>query len=123
MPAAGVRPGDAMTLTLYYQAQGVITADYTRFVHLYSSQLGMAAQQDGTPQDGQNPTWTWVKGEIVVDRVKLQISAQASAGIYTLTSGFYDQSANGARLPIYTANGTRFPGDEATLTEVKIRGR
>jgi len=122
-PAAGVRPGDDITLTLYYQAQALTATDYTRFVHLYSQQLGMAAQQDGIPQDGHNPTWTWVKGETIVDRVRLQVSQQAAPGIYALGSGLYDRSAAGVRLPAYTAGGARYAGDEVALAEIKILSR
>ena len=121
-PAGGVRPGDAITLTLHFQAQVSGVADYSRFVHLYSPQLGMAAEQDGIPQDGHNPTWTWTKGETIVDRVRLQVSQQATPGLYALGSGLYDQSAAGVRLPAYTQV-TRHAGDEVTLAEIKILSR
>jgi hypothetical protein len=49
MPPAGLRPGSALTLTLYYRATARTPGDYTCFVQLYSPVLGMVAQQDSLP--------------------------------------------------------------------------
>ena len=81
---AALQPGGTFTVTLYYQASGPAPRDYTRFLHLFGPTTGEAgtplvdaAQQDGYPAAGANPTGSWVPGETVVDPVHLTVSKGA----------------------------------------------
>ncbi len=94
-----VKPGDVITLTLVYKAKTAAPVDYTRFIHVHSSALGMAAQQDAPPLSGGNPTTTWVAGEEIVETVVLSIAPDAQPGEYTIWFGMYDP-ANGERVPL-----------------------
>lgn len=110
--------GDPLTVTLYYRATQPTTVNYTRFLHLYSDEHGMAVQQDGVPQDGLNPTWTWQSDEVVADTVVLTIPPDTTPGIYTLYNGFYTRP-RGERLPL-TEQGQPIPDNRAPLATITI---
>lgn len=120
IPAAGLHPGDRFAITLYYRSETTTKADYTRFLHVYNPVAGMAAQFDSPPQNGNNPTWSWVAREVIMDRVDLQVAAQAKPGPYTLYLGFYEPKANGARLGVHGGNGKPLPDNQVPLTTVEI---
>ena len=82
LPAAGLRAGSQISVTLYYRANAVTDLDLTRFAQLYSPELGMAAQQDSPPAQGGNPTWSWVPGELIADAVVLTVAPEARPGPY-----------------------------------------
>jgi hypothetical protein len=119
VPEVGLRPGSQFKLTLYFRNDAPTKVDYTRFVHLFDADLGMAAQRDSKPQDGNNPTWSWVPGEVIVDRVTLEVAEDARAGAYTLRVGLYDPST-GTRIPILDEAGTSLPDGQAVLTTLPV---
>ncbi len=120
LPAGGPRAGDQLTVTLYYRSRAAVAANYTRFLHLYNPQLGMAAQADALPQEGDNPTWAWVPGEVIVDHVRLDVAAGATPGTYHLLTGLYDTQAAGARLPLYDSQNRPLPDAQADLAQVVV---
>ena len=121
LPGAGLQPGGQFTLTLYYQGQNSIDTDLTQFIHLFDPAMGMAAQHDAPPLNGANPTSTWQPGEIVVDRFTLQISEDASPGVYTLGTGMYNL-LDGIRVPVTDAVGRPLPDYIAPLTKLYVEG-
>ena len=112
-----LEPGTPFTLTLNYASLGPAPLDYIRFVQLYSPEHGIIAQIDTTPQNGINPTSTWVNDEIIVDEVELSVAHTAPAGSYQLLVGFYNP-ADGLRLPLFAADGQRLQNDQILLREV-----
>ena len=119
LPAGGLRAGDSVTLTLYYQAAQATAVDLTRFVHVYDPALGLAAQADSQPQSGRNPTSAWQPGEQVVEHVVLTISPAAKPGRYQLLLGFYDP-ANGSRLAVLDAANQSLPDGRLPITTVTL---
>nr|MCU0509317.1 hypothetical protein [Anaerolineae bacterium] len=119
LPEGGVSPGDAFTATLFFRADGPAALPYTRFLHFWSPELGMAAQADSEPAGGRNPTWAWTRGETVVDVVRLTVAADAQPGAYQLRAGLYDP-ASGARVPLRTREGEPLPDDIATLGTIEV---
>jgi len=117
--SATVRPGDVITLTLYYQANASASVDYTRFIHVHSPTLGMATQQDAPPLDGGNPTSSWVAGEQIVETVVLPIPLDAQPGEYTIWFGMYDPG-NGARAPLHDASGQPLQDNQFKLSVITI---
>lgn len=115
-----VRAGEQFTVTLYYRSDHSTRTNYTRFLHLFSDELGMAAQQDGLPQQGVNPTTVWRMGEIIADPVTLTVPPVTAAGVYTLYTGLYDAQAGGERLPL-TSRGEPLADNRAVLTQVTVR--
>ena len=119
LPETGLQAGSQISLTLYYRANAATDQDLTRFAQLYSSELGMAAQQDSPPAQGANPTWAWVPGEEVSDTVTLTVSEDASPGKYTLQVGLYTPS-DGTRLPVRDRAGNPLPDGQVVLTELAL---
>jgi hypothetical protein len=116
--ASTVRVGEALTLTLYYQSERTTPGDYTRFVHLYDAQGNLVTQSDSPPQGGVNPTWSWVRGETVVDPVTVQLPPEAAPGAYTLYTGLYNP-ADGVRVPL-TVDGQPLPDNRINLATVTV---
>ena len=115
-----IRPGSTISLTLYMRSDSAVSRDYTQFVHLHSAEKGMAAQHDGQPAAGTNPTSAWVPGEIIVDSMALPIREDAPAGEYQLRIGFYDALDGAARLPVIDDAGNPLPDAQIILRIVPI---
>lgn len=105
LPAASAAPGDTLTFTLYWQADGPTLRPYTVFNHLLDERGELAAQQDNWPVQGQWPPTCWQPGEIVSDRYQIEVPPDMPPGTYTLVTGLYDARDN-RRLP--TAAGREF---------------
>jgi hypothetical protein len=119
LPEEGLRPGSQFVLTLYFDVQTESPQDLTRFVHLIDPGFGMAAQVDSQPDDGKNPTWSWISGETVVDPVRLTLATDARPGVYSLRVGLYDP-ATGVRVPLRDRAGVPLPDDQVILTELQV---
>ncbi len=136
-PAAGGRPpagmpliirtGEALEVTLYWQAQEPLEQSYKVFVHLlgevYNPATGnrLWGQQDNIPGQGAYPTTGWAVGEVVADRYTVTLQADAPPGDYLLEIGLYD-ATTGERLPVLDAAG--HPQDDRIILEtVRAIGR
>ncbi len=117
--ANDVRPGAALTVTLYWRVLGEATADYTVFVHAVSSDGQVWGQSDAWPDGGMAPTMTWVAGEIIVDAHSFELGGATPAGTYDLYVGLYD-AGSGVRVPLYE-RGTRIPDDRARVGTFAVR--
>jgi len=112
LPEGSVQPGEALHLTLYWQALVDVDRDYSVFVHLVDDDGLIAAQRDSYPAGGNAITSHWPVGAVIPDRHVIQIPSIAPAPSQTrLLVGLYDYDS-GARLP--TADG----GDSVTLGTV-----
>jgi hypothetical protein len=114
-----VHRGSEITLTLYFRSDAATPTNYTRFVHLYDPQLGMAVQADSPPTGGINPTSAWLPGEVIVDRVPLTIAQDAAPGVYTLRVGLYDPS-DGTRVPVEDRTGNLLADAQVVLMDLRI---
>lgn len=83
-----LRPGDSLTVTLYWQARGAVQKDYTTFVHLLDSDFQTNGGHDAAPQPG---TLNWARGQIITDTHTFQVSSAARPGVYQLEIGLYTQ--------------------------------
>jgi hypothetical protein len=101
-----LRAGDALTVTLYWQALARIPEDYKVFVHLVGpgSEERIAAQSDNVPLDGTWPTWAWEPGHTVQDVTRLDLPADLSPGKYELRAGLY-RASDGSRVPVQGPDG------------------
>lgn len=84
------RPGEALTLTLLWQADQPVGHDYTVFTHLLDGRHNQVAGQDNPPVNGQYPTSEWLKDEPVIDTYRLQLPPDLASGDYHLAIGLYD---------------------------------
>ncbi len=116
LPTAGIAAGQALSLTLHWQATGTANRAYTVFVHLLGPDDRPRGFGDAEPAAGRLPTTGWLAGEYLADPHVLRVAADAPAGHYRLAVGLYDP-ATGQRLP--TAAGA----DQVILGEqILVRG-
>ena len=109
-------PGDTLTVTLAWRAEGSPTTSYHVFLHLIGPQGQMVTQSDSIPAGWSRPTTGWVIGEYIVDEHTLVIPPDAPTGMYSLVAGMYDPG-NGTRLTD--------PGgaDAVTLAALSVEGQ
>ncbi len=115
-----VRPGDVLSVTLTWRADGRPSRGYTVFVHLISESGQIATQGDGPPQGGEYPTSFWDAGERIADTHILTIPPDAPPGQYRLYLGLYVLET-GERLPILDANGQIIADHMVWPTPIVIR--
>jgi hypothetical protein len=93
-----VQPGDVLALTLYWQAVGPPSHDYTVFVHLLGMHERVIAQRDAAPGLGARPTSGWAPDEVIADPYLLALPEIAYAPDEAVWEvGLYD-AATGQRL-------------------------
>jgi hypothetical protein len=84
------RPGETMTVTLYWLALQEMDENYKVFVHMADESLTrLVAQSDRWPVYNFSPTTRWQAGEIVWDRHEILIPADELGGAYQLLTGMY----------------------------------
>lgn len=81
-----VRPGEPLTVTLYWQARGPVSQSYTTFAHLLDSAEQTWGGHDAAPEP---PSTAWQPGQIVADAHPLLVSPDAPPGVYTVEIGLY----------------------------------
>ncbi|MEA3336129.1 MAG: hypothetical protein U9R25_09495 [Chloroflexota bacterium] len=103
--------GEALTITVDWQALQPVEVDYNVFVHAVDENGSRVAQWDGPPQlEGQSyPTTGWALGEIVSNVYRLEIDPGRAGDVRQIYLGLYDWQT-GQRLP---AN-----GDDKVVLEV-----
>lgn len=94
-----VKPGETLTLTLYWRAEQPVQISYSVFNHLLDAAGQLRAQRDGLPVGGRYPTTAWVPGVVVVDPYEIAIPPDLPPGWYILQSGMYEL-ASLRRLPV-----------------------
>ncbi len=113
--AGDIRPGAAISLTLYWQATAATERPLTVFVHLVDERGEIRGYGDGEPAGGRLPTTSWLAGEYLTDPHMVSVDATAPAGAYRLRIGLYD-AATGQRL--LTPEGK----DHVEVGPISVRG-
>ncbi|MBN1642435.1 MAG: glycosyltransferase family 39 protein [Anaerolineae bacterium] len=112
-------PGDAVRVTLSWEALGVSANRYKVFLHLVAPDGQIASQYDGEPGGGLNPTTRWAPEQgVFAERCGLVVPRHASAGEYHLLMGLYDLSG-APRLPVSVAGEGAV--DSIDLATVSVR--
>jgi len=83
------RPGEAVTITLYWQPQAELDFDYSSYVHLVDERGQGITQSDQQPGGHYYPTSLWRPGEVLRDRHRLTIPQDGTPGVYRLVVGMY----------------------------------
>ncbi len=85
------RPGDTLSVTLYWLPLAHLVADYKAFVHLTDAAITrQPAQHDGDPGASFTPTGRWLAGELVPDPHSLPLPNDLAPGRYLLWAGMYE---------------------------------
>ena len=103
LASTALQAGEPLTLTLYWQAlnQQALTRNYVVFTHLLDASGRLIAQHDGQPDEGRQPTSSWLLDQVVSDTHTLVWLEETAdyRGLATLEVGLYDP-ANSQRLAL-----------------------
>jgi hypothetical protein len=110
--------GEAVHLTLYWQALEEMEISYTVFTHLLDAENQIWGQMDSIPSGWEAPTTSWVEGEVISDEYEIVVDPQAPAGEYLIEIGMYDPNTM-VRLPVIDAQG-QAQGDRVLLETVRV---
>jgi len=103
--AEEVRPGERLSLSLYWESIAPMETDYSVFVHLVDDRGVTIAQRDSYPGAGNNPTRAWALGKTIRDVYPVDVPAPLlAAGPCLVRVGLYDH-ATGLRLPAQLSGG------------------
>jgi len=108
-----VASGQAISITLVWQAFGETGQDYKTFVHLLSADGQLVAQSDAVPAGWTRPTFGWQPGEFVQDPHTLAPKRNLPPGEYRLLAGMY--VGDGRRLPLAAG------GDAVELGTIQVK--
>lgn len=112
-PDARLLPGDALSLTLYWQAQAVSPADYTVSIEIALPDSTVIGGEDTFPGWGSLRTTAWEPGTIYADHYRIRLDQNVTgAGVLRANLNLWD-FPNGQFLPITTGDGARL--DEAIV--------
>jgi hypothetical protein len=115
LPRVTAKPGEPITVRLYWRCQRRMDSDYTVFMHLLQEDETILTQSDGQPLEGFYPTSYWDPDEVIEDSRLIAIPEGAPPGQYVLTAGMY-LLETGARLPVLDETGAAF--DDRVLLEM-----
>jgi 4-amino-4-deoxy-L-arabinose transferase-like glycosyltransferase len=102
---SGLRPGDNIHLTLFWECLEEMEQSYTVFTHLIDREGHIWGQKDNPPVDGLYPTTRWKPGEIIRDQYDLIISPETPLGRYRIEVGMYLAETE-ERLQMLSNNGS-----------------
>lgn len=117
MPSPPLR-GTPLPITLFWQSQSDLSANYAVLLHLTNAQDEIVAQGDGIPLSGLRPTSSWRKGEVLVDTHQIFLPVDLPAGSYQLWVGLYDPITF-QRVPAFV-QAIRQPHDRILLQTIQI---
>jgi hypothetical protein len=113
-------PGDALPLTLYWQAREKPARDYLATIQILDSASTVRASATYRPANAAFPTRAWDAGEIWLDKIQLLVDAEAVNGDAVVLVSITDEVSNETVAPRTNAP-TR--GKQIVLTRVKINAR
>ncbi len=112
---------DTLLLNLYWQSLAAGHEDYFHFVHLVDQETGeIVAQHDSMPRNDTYPTSQWLKNEVVLDPVRVDLG-NIPAGKYLIAIGLYRDLGSGdavSRFPRLNAendDGRQLPDDQIVI--------
>lgn len=111
--------GEALRLSLAWQAIGRVEGAYKVFTHLLDEDGLLWGQHDAEPGGGSRPTTTWAVGDRIVDNHGLPVLPGTPPGRYLVEIGLY-ATGTGERLPIL-GDGGKVVGDHLVLGSVEVR--
>ncbi len=113
-----LHPGEPLTVTLYWQARGPVTGDYTAFAHLLDGRYKTFGGQDAAPQPRSR---AWPPGQIITATHTFTVAPEASPGLYQVEVGLYTRP-DFDRLPLVQTPGAE-GADRLLLGPLRVGGR
>lgn len=92
---------EAIPVTLFWEARGSPSEDYTAFVHLTDSEGNFISTYDQPPAQGRFPTSFWKAGDKSLSEFPLTLPDELPDGTYELWVGMYPSNSKGEnRVPV-----------------------
>jgi arylsulfatase A-like enzyme len=110
------RPGDELTLTLYFQALRPLDGPWAIFVHIEGPRRIVA---DHDPVGGALPLSKWTKGQFIADRHTVRIPPGTPPGEYAIHTGWW-RRGKGDRLPATVRSGATAADDRVRLGTIPV---
>ena len=118
----GLRPGDDVQVTLYFQGLKPMSQNYTLFLKLVDPTNRVLAGVDTYPGRGAWPTSFWEPGTVVMDRYHLQVPGDAPVpNVDHIIVGMYLRPSM-EQLPVFDDTGKRV-GDTIVLERIAVRNQ
>jgi hypothetical protein len=119
MDHRSLRPGEALTLTLYWRALAPMRVNYSVFAHVRGEGQDLWAGQDAWPQQGAAPTSTWRVGEVFMDTYTLTLAPNTPPGQHSVEVGVYDGQTL-ERLHAVADDGRLTDADFVFLSPIRV---
>jgi hypothetical protein len=116
MEEVHVRPGEKLSLDLYWRTDAVVEDDIWLLVELVDANGTFLMYKDGSPSAGRDTTDRWMPGIIVASQHRLSIPDYGQPGAYRLTLRLH-RAGERAWLPVHDPGGTPM-GDVLTLNDL-----
>ena len=110
--------GDALAVTLYWQAIVQPTRDYFSFIHLVDEAGEVVTERGFVPADGLRPTQGWRAGELLTDSYTIELTSDIPSGTYTLVAGLFDPET--WERPLVTYENEHQADDQFILKTIEI---
>jgi hypothetical protein len=117
LSAKSARPGEVVTVTLYWQAQRPLDINYQSFLHVLAPDGFLVAQSDHL-NPGDFPTRRWPTDKYVRDVHTFTLPPDLPPGDYAIKTGLWVQT-EGWRLPLLDASGQQI-GDSHPLFTLPV---
>jgi hypothetical protein len=112
---------DTLVLDVTWGISERLQDNYTLFAHVMNPVDNfVVAQSDTVPRNGAYPVTGWLPGEMVEDKVQVDLR-DVGSGDYVIGLGWYNPHDPLVRLPALSANGDPLTDDRFVLPEHVIR--
>jgi hypothetical protein len=118
MNTRAVRPGETISVTLYWQALAPMQLDYSVFIHLTSTSGEIPVKNDSFPYTSPKRTRRWTMGQVMKEVRALVIPDYVLPGLYDIDMGVFSVNT-GDRLPIVAPDG-HYISEQMTLVQVRV---
>jgi hypothetical protein len=118
MAPRALRPGETLTLTLFWEGLADMEKNYSVFAYVQGGDTQIWARTDSWPLKGDAPTAAWKVGQQVTDPYALTIDPHTPPGVYDVEIGIY-LAETMARLRLITPDG-RLVDDHLFLSKVRV---
>jgi hypothetical protein len=113
-----IRPGETVSVTLYWQALAPMKQDYSVFLHLVDGRGQVMAMNDGMPYTQPKRTSRWLPGQVMQEVRALKSPPDMPAGLYGIEMGIFSAEA-GDRLSIVAPDGNDV-SEQKMLEQVRV---
>ena len=112
-----IRAGEALSVTLCWQATSPVALDYSVFAHLTDANGSVIAANDGMPYTQPKRTTRWTPGQVMCEVRPLKLPADTAVGLYEIELGIFSEAEG--RLPIAAADGHSL-GEQIKLVQIRV---